>query len=118
MSTCDGPKTEDHAARMVFGSEKVFPAHWGEPPKHDDRESATFLPGGYGFAPPRVAAWVRDKMLADGLDPDAEEPDAKDEEEHAIAESSESVLGPYNGAVMALGAAVLVVFAVSWWRRR
>ena len=63
-------------------------------------------------------AWVRDKMLADGLDPDAEEPDAKDEEEHAIAESSESVLGPYNGAVMALGAAVLVVFAVSWWRRR
>ena len=104
---------------MVFGSEKIFPAHWGEPPEHNDRESASILPAGYGYAPPRVAVWVREKMLADGLDPDApvEEPDTKDEEEHVIAEGSESVLD-YQGAVWALGAAALVLVAVSWWRRR
>ena len=105
---------------MVFGSEKIFPAHWGEPPEHNDRESASILPAGYGYAPPRVAVWVREKMLADGLDPDApvEEPDTKDEEEHAIAEGSESMLDPHQGAVLALGAAALVLVAVSWWRRR
>ena len=80
---------------MVFGAEKDFPAHWGEPPEHSDRESAIDLPGGYGYAPPRVGVWVRERMVADGLDPDApggaKDEDADDEEGDAPRDADDRV---------------------------
>ena len=59
-----GNKSNPNKPKAKPGKRKVFPKHWGNPPRRQTRDLRP-LPGGYGMGSGTLAQWIQKNLDRD-----------------------------------------------------